>query len=132
MNKTDTQTFLTFLRSAGDILDNSLKCKTTAVFSITNSIPNDNFSIIIPYVKDKDNTFSYKGICSDKYSGEYDSLFDFSSTEFTMNVIEKGTSNFETKKAQPYEGKNKSFCLLCCLQNSKSFCLLCKLLSLFL
>jgi hypothetical protein len=109
MNKMDTETFLTFLRSAGDILDKSLKCKTTAVFSITNSIPNDNFSIIIPYVKDKDkdNTYSYKGICSDKYSGEYDSQFDFSSTEFTMNVIEKGTSNFETKKG-PLKIQSKS------------------------
>ena len=102
----DTEIFLTFLRSAGDILDNLLKCKTTAVFSITNSIPNDNFSIIIPYVKDSN--YSYKGICSDKYSGEYDSQFDFSSTEFTMNVIEKGTSNIETKKGpQKIQSKSK-------------------------
>ena len=101
----DTEIFLTFLRSAGDILDNLLKCKTTAVFSITNSIPNDNFPIIIPYVKDSN--YSYKGICSDKYSGEYDSQFDFSSTEFTMNVIEKGTSNFETKKG-PLKIQSKS------------------------
>jgi hypothetical protein len=101
MNKTDIETFLTFLKTAGDILDNILKCKTTAVFSITPLIPNDTYSIIIPYVKDKDNTFTYKGICSDKYSGEYDSLFDFSSTEFTMNVIEKGSINTETKKGPP-------------------------------
>jgi len=58
--------------------------------------------------KDKDNTYSYKGICSDKYSGEYDSQFDFSSTEFTMNVIEKGSINSETKKGAPLKINSKS------------------------
>ena len=108
MNKTDIETFLTFMRLAGDILDNSLSCKTTAVFSITNSIPNDNFSIIIPYVKDKYSNFSYKSICSDKYSGEYDSQFDFSAIDFTMNVIEKGIINTETKKGAPLKNNSKT------------------------
>ena len=59
-------------------------------------------------MKDKDSNYSYKGICSDKYSGEYDSLFDFSSTEFTMNVIEKGSINTETKKGPPLKIHSKT------------------------
>ena len=59
-------------------------------------------------MKDKDSNFSYKGICSDKYSGEYDSQFDFSAIDFTMNVIEKGIINSETRKGAPLKINSKS------------------------